>query len=224
MASAAAARVGSDVAELVGLIIGFLLTLMVFSYLLGDNPLYRLAVHLLVGVGAAYGAVVVIRQVLWPGIRQLFQTPVVPANLLWLAPIGLSLLLFLGQRPQFRRPAAASVAFMVGVGAAVAVSGAVIGTLWPQVTAFASDSLPAWQSLLAALLTALTLLAFQFTRLAGRATSGRLSSWSRGASLAGQAVVAITLGAVFAGVFNTGLVLLIARVSAYLGAFWQLLA
>ena len=43
--------------EFIGLIVGFILTLLVFSYLLGDNPLYRIAIHLLVGTSAAYAAV-----------------------------------------------------------------------------------------------------------------------------------------------------------------------
>ena len=39
--------------ESIGLILGFILTLCVYSYVLGDNPLFRVASHLLVGVSAA---------------------------------------------------------------------------------------------------------------------------------------------------------------------------
>ena len=43
--------------ETIGLITGTGLTLLVFSYVLGDNPLYRLALHLFIGalVGYSFG-------------------------------------------------------------------------------------------------------------------------------------------------------------------------
>ncbi len=44
------------------------LTLMVFSYLLGDNFLYRLAIAVLVGVAAGYVAVVAVESVILPWI------------------------------------------------------------------------------------------------------------------------------------------------------------
>ena len=52
--------------QTLGVALGLALTLMVYSYLLGDNPLYRLAVHLLVGVGMGYASVVIIFRVLYP--------------------------------------------------------------------------------------------------------------------------------------------------------------
>ena len=33
--------------------VGAVLTLMIFSYLLGDNPVFRLALHIFIGVSAA---------------------------------------------------------------------------------------------------------------------------------------------------------------------------
>lgn len=52
--------------QTVGIALGFALSLMIYSYLLGDNPLYRLAVHVLVGVGLGYASVVAIYTVLIP--------------------------------------------------------------------------------------------------------------------------------------------------------------
>lgn len=40
--------------NLIGWVVAAALTLMVFSYLLGNNPLYRLAQHLFVGVSIGY--------------------------------------------------------------------------------------------------------------------------------------------------------------------------
>ena len=52
--------------DFIGSIIGFILTLMVFSYLLGDNGLFRLAVYILVGVSAGFVAVVALYNLIWP--------------------------------------------------------------------------------------------------------------------------------------------------------------
>ena len=72
--------------------IGFLLTVMVFSYLIGDNFLYRLATHILIGVGAAYITVTVITDVLWPRLVQpiLAQSSTQPIDVI-VAGIGLIL-------------------------------------------------------------------------------------------------------------------------------------
>ena len=47
-------------------LIGFALTLMVFSYLLGDNFFFRAALYLLVGVSSGYIAAVLITKVILP--------------------------------------------------------------------------------------------------------------------------------------------------------------
>jgi len=48
----------SPLAQTIGLWIGALLTLMIFSFLYKDNPFYKFAEHLFVGVSAAYWMVV----------------------------------------------------------------------------------------------------------------------------------------------------------------------
>ena len=54
--------------DLITGIVAFLFTLFIFSYLIGDNPLFRLAVYIFVGVSAGYVAAVAYRQVLWPDL------------------------------------------------------------------------------------------------------------------------------------------------------------
>ena len=49
-----------EVSNIAGVALGLVLTLMIYSYLLGDNPLFRLATHVMAGIGTAYAAVVVI--------------------------------------------------------------------------------------------------------------------------------------------------------------------
>ena len=49
--------------------VSLVLTLLVFSYLLGDNFLYRIAMHVLVGVAAGYAAIVAVESVLIPWLN-----------------------------------------------------------------------------------------------------------------------------------------------------------
>jgi len=52
--------------ELIGLWMAALLTLAIYSFLYDDNPVYKFAEHLFVGVSAAYGAAILYHQVLIP--------------------------------------------------------------------------------------------------------------------------------------------------------------
>lgn len=117
-------------------IVAFALTVLIFSYLVGDNPLFRLTVSLFVGVSAGYAAAVVWHQVLWP---RLFQPLLVGQNLgerlMAAVPLALGLLLLGRLSPRTARLGNLPLAFLVGVGAAVAIGGAVTGTLVPQVQA-----------------------------------------------------------------------------------------
>ena len=110
----------TGLADLLGLIFGFLLTLMVLSYIIGDNFLFRLAMAIFVGVASGYAAVLVIYNVLWYQlIVPLLTNPManlaltVPSALLgiWLLTKGSSRL------SRFGNPV---LAFLVGVGAATA--------------------------------------------------------------------------------------------------------
>ena len=202
-----------------GTLIGFVLTLFIYSYLLGDNPLYRLSAHLLVGVSVAYATVIAIRQVFWPLFIRLRDDPSDPAMLIWIVPFLLGILLLLKRHPTGSEWGNMSVALLVGVGAAVALMGAITGTLWPQATAVSNLSVNPWQNLLVALLTVSVLLTFQFT---GRseATPGvwQRPSWLNRVAAVGQVVLMMTFGVLFANILNTSLILFIERLSFY-GSF-----
>ncbi|MCA9969018.1 MAG: hypothetical protein KC425_02325 [Anaerolineales bacterium] len=212
--------------DVAGFFIGLILTLFVFSYVWKDNPLYRLAVHLLVGVSAAYAAVLIVQQLFLPYYQALRADPANLELISGLVPIVLGLLLVLKRLPRLAWLGTGTMALLMGVGAAVALLGALTGTLWPQVTAVVSDNLIL--NLLVALLTIATLVTFQFSgRRPGPADSAGewvRPIWQRGLAQVGQAVLMITFGALFAAVFNTSLVLLIDRISFFLNQFTQLLS
>ena len=54
--------------DFIGTIVAALLTIMVLSYLLGDNPLFRVATHIFVGVAAGYAGAVAWDSVIRPNL------------------------------------------------------------------------------------------------------------------------------------------------------------
>jgi hypothetical protein len=126
-----------DTADLIASFIASVLTIMVLSYLIGDNPLFKLAMHLLIGVAAGYVGAVAVHNVLIPGLIE----PILDAGLVGLAdpqlivavivPLVLVILLFLKVAPSTARYGTVSMVLLVGVGAAVIVGGAITGTLVP---------------------------------------------------------------------------------------------
>lgn len=201
--------------ELAGLIIGILLTLFIYSYMVGDNPLYRISVHLLVGVSAAYAVVVVVRQLLLPIWRQIQANPTGPDSLIWLVPVLFMLMLLARRLPSVSWLGNTTLALLVGVGAAVALLGSLTGTLWPQIV----DVQPTTplQGGVVAVLTVCTLLVFQFTALRPRSSgTWQPAMWQRGVTAVGRIVLTVTFGALFATLISTGLILLAERLNFFL--------
>ncbi len=124
--------------DLIGLIVGTLLTLLVLSYILGDNPLYRLALHLLVGATVGYG-VAVTTVTVFRTILPALQSDS-PDRARVLIPLILGILLLFKGFPRWSAWGNFSTALLVGVGAAVAVGGALVGTIIPQTAAVGSLS------------------------------------------------------------------------------------
>jgi len=193
--------------ESIGLIIGLLLTLFIYSYLIGDNPLYRIAVHILVGVTAGYTAVVAIREVIVPVADILRSGPTGLEAISWLVPLLFILPLILRHLPRLRWLGDATLALFVGVGAAVALLGALLGTLLPQILLDTQSS--PLQTVIIAILTISTLLLFQFSRL--RHADWEQNQLQGSIAFVGRIVLTITLGTLFATVLNSSLILLADR-------------
>jgi len=201
----------------VWLIISFVVTLLIFSYIFGDNPLFRLASYAFVGVAAGYALVVLVGQVLVP---KLFQ-PLFAGELLMLVPLVLGLIMLLKLFPRTARFGTLPMAMLVGVAAAVAIGGAVFGTLIGQVQGAAQDfdlSQPSGSPLLQiveALLVLVgaicTLVYFQFgARIKNEQPPSRPALVESLAKV-GSGFLAVTLGALFAGVFSSTITALVER-------------
>ena len=210
----------SGVSEFGWAIIGFLLTLLVFSFVLRDNPLYRLAVHLLVGVSAGYVVVIAIREVVLPVVETIVREPGRPAGLVWILPLLLALLLLLKAIPRISWVGNSSMAILIGIGAAVGLVGAIVGTLFPQVTVRYES---AFLGLFVALLSILTLAYFHFSGRASENGMATLPRWFEYVRSLGRVVITITLAGLFAGVLSTSIVLLTERVGLFVELFSQIL-
>ena len=124
--------------QVIGLWVAAVLTFLVYSFLIADNPLFRFAEHLLVGTALGYSVLVIIERVLLPNVNGLVF-PVGQVNPLSqvMTALGLFwgvLLLTWIARP-VRWLASWSMGIVFGVGAALAIGGALVGTLIPQVGA-----------------------------------------------------------------------------------------
>ncbi|MBI3242213.1 MAG: hypothetical protein HYZ49_07970 [Chloroflexi bacterium] len=219
-----------ELEQLVGNAVAFLLTLLVFSYILGDNPLYRIALHVFVGVAAGYVSVVVFQSVIAPrlfsGWLPAIQTaaanqtgPNDPLPLIRLIVLSLlSFLLLFKLNPRSAPVGNFVIAFVVGVGAAVAVGGAVTGTLFPQVTAawvnpFASGD-PA-DAINLPLIVLCTVLALMYFFYGGRSLPGgkvERPAWVRVLALGGQGVITVTLAALYVGALAASMALFVERI------------
>lgn len=207
--------------------LSFLFTLLILSYLIGDNPFFRIGVYTFVGVSAGYVASVSWWQAIWPRLIQplLIDPATPPIEKAFLAiPLLLSGLILMKVLPQLANLGGIAMAFIVGVGAAVTIVGAVSGTLLLQTTATinafslaAADPATLIQNFISGgvilLGTVFSLSYFHFgarpSKTDGamrRAKIFELAAW------VGRIFIGITLGAIFAGVFSAALSAFVERI------------
>lgn len=188
----------------------FILTLLVFSYLLGDNFLYRLAVYILVGATAGYVAIVAVEGVILPWLLlTVFAEGGTGAGIRFLGvvPFFFSLFFLFKNLPRLAPLGNMGIAFIVGVGTGVAVVGALLGTVIPLArdAGMSLQDRNVGEGLIMALSTIGTLIYFQY--LSRRDTEGRTRRILplRIMAFIGQSVIAITFGAIYAGAVVTSL-------------------
>ena len=215
---------------LITTVISFLLTIMVLSYLFGDNPLFRFATHIFIGVSAGYVAVVAIYQVIWPYLILPIlsaDTPMIEKGLL-VIPLVLSLLLLTKASPRLSGLGGPAVGYLVGVGAATAIGGAVLGTLLPQsgaaISLFDTSGSPnillsLFNAIVLMVATVSTLAYFHFGARRQADGSTKRNGLLEAIAWFGQLFVALTLGVLFAGVYSAALTALIERIHSLIALF-----
>ena len=197
--------------------VGFFLTLMILSYILGDNPLFRIATYILVGTSAGYLFTLVIYQVviqIFPLIYALPVGSIVQISLTALPVIASFMLLFKLISGNLSAVGSLPLAYTVGVGAAVMITGTVTGTILAQAQAsvnmFGSTGLLEASVVLVGTIT--TLAYFHFgTGSTPTPQGAKRSPLIEALAWVGKIFIGVTLGALFAGVYLAALAALVNR-------------
>jgi hypothetical protein len=217
-------------------LIAVLLTLALLSYLIADNPIYRIAVHLFIGLSAGYAVVLAWFTVIQPQLVAPLLASLTPgagastgvSSLLWpVLPVLVGgLLLVLKTLRVASRAGGLVIALMVGVGAAVAVGGAITGTLLPQTSATFVSLLPAGsaaffeQAIEGLFVVVGTLATLGFFYYGARAEAGgpvERPGFIRPVAAVGQVFIGIAFGVMYAGALAASIAILAERASALWG-------
>ena len=212
-------------------LVSFVLTLMVFSYLLGDLPLigilYRTAVYIFVGMTAAFTLVVSYEGVILPYLQDIQNVETSWTTLgnaadaaIFFTALLFGLLLLLKPIRSLTWLTNSVYAVVIVVGASVAVVGALTGTLFPLLQATASipedlraDFSAMVDTLIIFIGTMSALFYFHYQVRASGDGGGEQSRLSRGFRHIGKVFIVTALGAIYASMILSSLTILTERIS-----------
>lgn len=207
------------------LITSFTLTLLIFSYILGDNLLFRFAVSAFVGLTAAFTTIAIVRSVIVPlVIWDNLVSDQITARLLVLIVAGtLALLLLLKPVPALKSLTNLALAFLIAVGTAAALVGATTGTIIPLISDTTTIDFEGeiWSIvngiiILIGVVTSLLYFRYQARQNPdGTVTNGRVIALLRNI---GQGFIVVTLGAIYATAILTSLTVLTGQISVLLNS------
>lgn len=206
--------------DVIGGILGFFFTIAILSYLIGDNPLFRFALHTFIGAAAGYVALVTINEVLRPRFISTFTVRDPLALAIISIPLILFLFLIFKLSPKTGNIGNITLGFLIGVGAGTAIGAALTGTLIPQIEATwlnlnpgASESLINNLIMISGVIA--TLLSFQYWLNPKKKQESSPSSGLMNISQqTGKGFIAIALGAVYGGLIISGIAILAERIVA----------
>ncbi len=212
--------------EIIFLLIGTVFTLLIFSYLLGDNVLYRWALAILVGSSIGYIVGVVIWYLIQDGvIAKVLGADTLAERIIYIIPLILGMFLIFKGFPsnllsRFAFLGDIAVAYMIGVGVAVAVAGAILGTAIPQMwaagAALTLEDMP-WgliRGILVVVGTITALLVFSPRSYAAR--DNKLNLVMRWIQRLGWVFITVALAVTFSGALTSALTTLVMRI-------WQIM-
>lgn len=224
----------SQLADPIGAIIGFVLTIMVLSYIIGDNVLFRLAVSIFVGVASGYAAVLILYNVIWHQVLvplfEVFSSGKTASLLTYITHVVPAIILAAWMvtkiSPRLSRVSTPVLAFLTGIGAATVIAGAVRGTILPQVGASMNllniqaarpdmNDLVGWfiNGVVILVGTVTTMIYFHFgVKRQEEGVPAQRSVVMEYLSTAGQGFIVVTLGVLFAGVYIAALSALLNRI------------
>jgi hypothetical protein len=193
-------------------IISLIFTLMIFSYILGDNFLFRIATYIFVGVSSAYVAVLLLQSIIIPKLLMPFLSGNINTILFTIVPLLLSGMLIFKLFPKTNRLGTLPMAIIVGAGVGVMLTGSILGTLIPQTTSTFNFASSGWFTGFILLIgTVTTLLYFQFTTKKQIQAIEQKQNFMFYLNQVGGGFIAIALGSIFAGIILSAILALITR-------------
>ena len=122
--------------ESFGIWVAALLTLCIYSFLYHDNPFYRFAEHLFVGLSVGYGIVLQVHHGLIPLAWHPFVEAVTErqlSGLLKLIPIAIGLVFFARFIPRYSWLIRYPIAILIGIGSGLAIPNVMEASIFRQV-------------------------------------------------------------------------------------------
>lgn len=214
--------------DLIGGILGFFFTVSILSYLIGDNPLFRFALHIFIGSASGYVALVTINEVLRPRFVSTFSVKDPLALAIISVPLVLFLFLVLKLRAKISSLGNITIGFLIGVGAGTALGASLTGTLIPQVEATWLSLIPGGDgnlinNLIMIFGVVATLVSFQYWLNQKHTHENTTSSGLiRLTHQSGKGLISIALGAVYGGLIISGIAILTDRVIALISLIRQI--
>lgn len=208
--------------ELIGIWVSAVLTLLIFSFLYKDNPLYKFAEHLFVGISAGYGVALEYHNVFLPNLWRPLNDATIPLvnRLPLFLPFLFGLLLFTRFFEKISWLSRWSLALIIGIFAGIAIIGYGSGDLVLQIHA---NLLPIWTDkwltsfnnllLTVGLITSLIYFFFSKEHKGAFGATARVGIW----------FLMISFGASFGYTVMSRMSLLIGRVYFLLGEWLRIL-
>jgi hypothetical protein len=195
----------------IGIIIAALLTLCIFSFLYRDNPFYRFAEHLLVGISVGYVLVIALNTTVLPKlINPVFRD----VRFDYIIPGILGLFMLLRFYPKYAWLSRISIALIIGAGAGVAIPATIQAKIFAQMQDTMS-SMASIDGIIVFLGIATTLAYFFFSK--------EHRGWFGATAKAGTWFLMIFFGATFGYTVMSRISLLIGRMQFLLGDFLHLI-
>jgi hypothetical protein len=195
----------------IGTIIAAALTLCIFSFLYKDNPFYRFAEHLLVGVSVGYVLVIALNTTVVPKL----MNPVFrDGRLDYIIPGILGLFMLLRFHPKSAWLSRISIALIIGAGAGVAIPATIQAKLFAQMQDTMS-SMASVDGVVVFLGIATTMAYFFFSK--------EHKGWFGATARMGTWFLMIFFGATFGYTVMSRISLLIGRMQFLLGDFLHII-
>ncbi|MEO0078029.1 MAG: hypothetical protein ABIK86_03410 [candidate division WOR-3 bacterium] len=124
--------------NIIGTWVAATLTIAILSFLYKENPLYRIAEHLYVGISAGFAIIYVWSFDVYPMLIQAFERHLAEGNraeaLVLIVPAVLGLMMLMRSIPRLSWVSRWPMSFTIGIGAGLGLVATVQGYLLPQVT------------------------------------------------------------------------------------------